>query len=583
MKDGDTIESVADMVGVSTDDLQSWNPELSSGSLPAVGEAICVLFPRGTYTLYPIPRPTNAYENATSDCAEFYTVESGDGCGSIEEEFALTNEQFDTLNPGLASDCTNLILGIAYCVFPTYPISQIGNGGGTAPPTNVATGTITDGCTQYYTVVSGDSCSAIDTTFGISFTQFTTWNPEVDENCSNIQVGEAYCVASSTGGSTGPPSNVATGTITDGCSQYYTVASGDTCSAIDTTFGITFTQFQTWNPEVNEACSNIQVGLAYCVASTGGSSSSGPPSNVATGTITDGCTQYYTVVSGDSCSAIDTTYSITFAQFRTWNPEVDENCSNIQVGEAYCVASTNTGSGGTPSNLASGSFTNCSTYYTVVSGDSCTAIDTTYNLALADFYRWNPEVNTDCTNIGVGEAYCVQGGGRPCAHIYTVQSGDSCFAITQSQGISQSDLETLNPFLGDDCALSVGENLCLQAGSDGPPSNIASGSLTTCSAYHTVVSGDSCVAMESTYNLAARDLYAWNPEINTDCTNIAVDEAYCVAGGGSPCGTIYTVQSGDFCFAITQSQDITQQQLNDLNPFLDANCDLIVGENLCVG
>ena len=74
-----------------------------------------------------------------------------------------------------------------------------------------------------------------------------------------------------------------------------------------------------------------------------------------------------------------------------------------------------------------------------------------------------------------------------------------------------------------------------------------------------------------------------NPQVFTNCTNILAQEAYCVGGGGSPCGKIYTVQSGDFCSAITQKEGITQVQLNALNPFIDSNCDLIPGENLCVG
>ena len=142
---------MATLVGVNASLLATWNLELSSGSLPAVGSAICILFPEGNYTLPPAPRPTNVYTNATSACAQYYTVVAGDGCGSIETQFALTNSQFDQLNPGLASDCTNLILGLAYCVLPTVPFSPSNS---TGPPDNVAPGTITDGCTEYYTIMS---------------------------------------------------------------------------------------------------------------------------------------------------------------------------------------------------------------------------------------------------------------------------------------------------------------------------------------------------------------------------------------------------------------------------------------------
>jgi hypothetical protein len=80
-------------------------------------------------------------------------------------------------------------------------------------------------------------------------------------------------------------------------------------------------------------------------------SPSGPPSNVASGTIIAGCTQYYTVVSGDSCFTVETQFSLTFAQFVAMNPEIDSQCTNLDLGEAYCVASSNSTSTGSSSNV----------------------------------------------------------------------------------------------------------------------------------------------------------------------------------------------------------------------------------------
>jgi LysM repeat protein len=40
----------------------------------------------------------------------------------------------------------------------------------------IATGEVA-GCLKYYTVKSGDSCSGIETTYSISFTQLYQWNP----------------------------------------------------------------------------------------------------------------------------------------------------------------------------------------------------------------------------------------------------------------------------------------------------------------------------------------------------------------------------------------------------------------------
>ena len=124
------------------------------------------------------------------------------------------------------------------------------------------------------------------------------------------------------------------------------------------------------NPSLNSTCGNLILGDAYCVyandVSSSTSSSSGTaksttpgtsskptstkstatsstvvpvPTNAASGSTTN-CYKWYVVKSGDTCDAsIDQPNGITFAQFRSWNPEVDTGCSNIQPGLAYCVNS----------------------------------------------------------------------------------------------------------------------------------------------------------------------------------------------------------------------------------------------------
>ena len=34
-------------------------------------------------------------------------------------------------------------------------------------------------------MVSGDNCSVIESKFGITMTQFTTWNPEINSDCTS--------------------------------------------------------------------------------------------------------------------------------------------------------------------------------------------------------------------------------------------------------------------------------------------------------------------------------------------------------------------------------------------------------------
>ncbi|KAH7925017.1 hypothetical protein BV22DRAFT_1129366 [Leucogyrophana mollusca] len=154
-------------------------------------------------------------------------------------------------------------------------------------------------------------------------------------------INQAYC-----GPSAATPTNVASGTITTDCTAYYTVVSGDTCDLVEAKNGITAAQFLAWNPEINADCTNLELGEAYCVAAsaatttTTSSVSAATPSNVAPGTVTASCTAYHTVVSGDTCYLIEGEYGITDAQFLAWNPEINSGCTNLIIGEAYCVAST---------------------------------------------------------------------------------------------------------------------------------------------------------------------------------------------------------------------------------------------------
>jgi len=52
----------------------------------------------------------------TTNCSQYYTVQAGDTCDSVAQQFGTTFEELQVLNTGLDSDCSNLWLGYAYCV-----------------------------------------------------------------------------------------------------------------------------------------------------------------------------------------------------------------------------------------------------------------------------------------------------------------------------------------------------------------------------------------------------------------------------------------------------------------------------------
>jgi hypothetical protein len=113
VQQSDTLTSISALVQVNATDLETWNPELANAA-PVAGSAICVRFPTGNYTLATAPPPGNAAQNSTTNCAQWYTVVTGDGCPSIESKFGLTSAQFSQLNReyfsslGLTSELTAL-------------------------------------------------------------------------------------------------------------------------------------------------------------------------------------------------------------------------------------------------------------------------------------------------------------------------------------------------------------------------------------------------------------------------------------------------------------------------------------------
>ncbi|PPR00473.1 hypothetical protein CVT24_004533 [Panaeolus cyanescens] len=360
-----------------------------------------------------IPAPPNiANGTITNGCGYYYVVKSGDNCTSVEEFFDMSDSDFTTFNNDPQVPCPSLTVGTAVCV-------QVLNVTDTIPPipSNAASGSGPNGCMQWYTIVSGDGCPSVEAKFGLSASQFFALNPEVKTDCTNLGLGQAYCVRGLGQPAGVPiPANVVSGTDTTNCTRYDTVISGDSCPAIESRNNVTDIIFRALNPEINSGCTNIQLGGAYCVQPVPGYQvAAGPPANVVAGTDTKDCAKYDTIISGDSCPAVEARNNISDTLFRILNPQINSGCTNIQLGGAYCVqavpgftstataTSTTTAGGTLPTNIAAGSWTNCTTYYTTVSGDNCQAIDTKFTISLSDFLRWNPEISSTCNNLQLSE------------------------------------------------------------------------------------------------------------------------------------------------------------------------------------
>ncbi|KAF2634390.1 LysM domain-containing protein [Massarina eburnea CBS 473.64] len=264
-----------------------------------------------------------------------------------------------------------------------------------------------------------------------------------------LHAAEAYLVA--------PPGTPAPG-ATQECSDWVQQSYGLTCAIIEKFYGMTEVQFQAWNPstaQLGSGCNLIQ-GLYYCVqvnyksssflstsqpttltrlptvttsptitepsttipSSTGNSVAT--PTPTQTGMVSN-CNKFYLVVSGDGCYDIAATYGISLDNFYAWNPAVGDSCGSLWPNYYVCVGistasptttppptTTDPGNGVTTPTPTQADMTgDCKVFHLVVSGDTCYDISATSGISLSDFYAWNPSVGSSCDALLLGFYVCI--------------------------------------------------------------------------------------------------------------------------------------------------------------------------------
>jgi LysM repeat protein len=99
-----------------------------------------------------------------------------------------------------------------------------------------------------------------------------------------------------------------------------------------------------------------------------------------------------------------------------------------------------------------------------------------------------------------------------------------------------------------------------------------------------VQDGDTCGKISSISNVYIAQLYALNPSINIECTNLKIGQNLCISSSSvPPCAARYVVQSYQTCSSIAQTNGLKLQTLQILNPFINSACsNLMPGDNICV-
>ncbi|KAF8217393.1 hypothetical protein K438DRAFT_1557215, partial [Mycena galopus ATCC 62051] len=91
----------------------------------------------------------------------------------------------------------------------------------------------------------------------------------------------------------------------------------------------------------------------------------------------------------------------------------------------------------------------CGFTYTVVSGDTCSTIESKTGASDSQLHALNRSINIDCTNLQIGEVLCLNDSGCRTTYLYCV-SGDSCPSIESKTEVSDSQLHSLNPTINSD-------------------------------------------------------------------------------------------------------------------------------------
>jgi hypothetical protein len=151
-----------------------------------------------------------------------------------------------------------------------------------------------------------------------------------------------------------------------------------------------------------------------------------PVSPRAAGEI-EGCTRWFR--SALSCESHLSLLRISLANLYRFSPSIGADCTKYALGTYYCystnehgmppghstddddmppetptttVATTSTTTSGdvvTPTPTQDGMVSGCNSFYNVVTGDGCWAIANSHGISLDDLYAWNPALNRDCSGL----------------------------------------------------------------------------------------------------------------------------------------------------------------------------------------
>ncbi|KAI1466532.1 carbohydrate-binding module family 50 protein [Daldinia caldariorum] len=158
-----------------------------------------------------------------------------------------------------------------------------------------------------------------------------------------------------------------------------------------------------------------------------------------------------------------------------------------------------------PTLMQIGIASDCSAYHQARAGDTCSKIAAKYKLSdAADFVKWNPAVEADCSGLRTHYFYCV-----------AIKDGSSA-------------LDPIDP-IDDPKTVSRGVTTGIPPGCIRVhPTPTQPGSVCRCKLWHEVAMEDTCVSIEAHYQISADDFNKWNPLVGPMCKLLWMGYNVCV-------------------------------------------------------
>lgn len=149
----------------------------------------------------------HAFSRRGVDCSFTVAPSSGDTCETFADSWGITVNGFKSINPDL--DCSEFDDTAEYCVSgessddeptkttttskaaeTTTTVTTSSSTETTQTPTTTSSANgheptqsgLAENCDKFHEVVDGDSCDAIEASAGITHSQFSKWNPYVNDS-----------------------------------------------------------------------------------------------------------------------------------------------------------------------------------------------------------------------------------------------------------------------------------------------------------------------------------------------------------------------------------------------------------------